>query len=134
MAEVTGKTIAEQAAERALNLYDAAQGVLLNAVKEYGPDVVNAILFVVRVNAAQKLFVSIVALTVLVVCIRGCYKTLKSTRCEDTKFLCCIGLIAMSVMAMFPICQLLNLWNWVALFMPEMALTHDAIELLKSKM
>ncbi len=134
MAEVTSKTIAEQAAERALNLYDAAQGVLLNAVKEYGPDVVDAILFVVRVNAAQRLLVSFVALAVLLAIMRACYKKFKTTKDEGTAFLCICGMVVAAIISACPLIGILSLWNWVALFMPEMALTRDAIELLKSKM
>ena len=134
MAEVTGKTIAEQAAERALNLYDAAQGVLLNAVKEYGPKVVDAILFVVRVNAAQRLLVSFVALAVLLAIMRACYEKFKTTKDETTTFLCVCGMAVVAIISAYPLSEILSLWNWVALFMPEMALTHDAIELLKSKM
>ena len=115
-------------------MYDAAQGVILNAVNEYGPDVVNAILFVVRINAAQRLLVSFVAIAVLFAIARSCYKHLKATKDEDVGMLCLVGLFMCATTAMYPLSQILNLWNWVALFMPEMALIHDAIELLKSKM
>ena len=138
----------EKASAKAFDIFSAAANVLTDGIKEYGPQVVDAVLWVVRIDAIQSLLIEwlwfVVCLIILVKIIRGWFyndwnKTLEDRNTDSAdisglQFLsvvigvfCCVGIIVSSS-------YVLDVWKYTAIVKPELYLVKKTMNIVEERM
>lgn len=125
------------AAEIQFNV-DAALAKLGELVAKHGPDAVNLAAQVVQINAVQTLLTGAASAVILGVAVKafGFFaRRQQAAYAEDDIGLPMIGwllvllgdLIAGGIATAYTLGDLLDVWAWVALFNPKLALAHEVL-------
>lgn len=136
------ETLIIKATETASSIFEAASNIITKAAMEYGPTAIDALLTVVRIDAAQKIIYGIIALLLIIVPLKV-NKYFKSKINElheeyrgssDYNF----GIFVMRVFGIvlfyFGINTLANIWLYVAIVKPELYLVKQAVDITKEKL
>ena len=132
------------AATKATNVFEAASNIITKGVELYGKDAVNAVLWVVRIDAIQHLVIAWV-LTIITLSFfkwewggfmkREWHKKIIAWSYDGIVYLplgiCNVILI---LILYFNSSQVLNVWNYVAVAKPELYLAKQAVEVVKDKL
>ena len=120
--------------QKALSIFDSLQtGVAQvgGAVVKYTPDVVEAGLTVVRIDAVQSIVTGLVCLGLFVSCvlkIRECNKIECYWDSCNVPFVGISSVICLVVSGCIAAVCLLNVWVWAGLFEPKLYIAHKIIE------
>jgi ABC-type proline/glycine betaine transport system permease subunit len=138
------ETLVTKAAESASNVFEAASNIISKAIEQYGQAAIDAVLWVVRIDAAQQLITAILAFLLLaifgLVLIFKTKSWFKSLNDMDSglgvvliiPYGIFIGFIAYTLNTKYD--TITNVWLYTALFKPELYLTKQAIDLAKKKL
>lgn len=134
------------AAEKATNVFEAAANILTDAVATYGPQAVDAVLWVVRFDAVQYLVIGwlmfIVAMSGAIFAWTGFTRRNWRRRwiegSEGDNFLQFImGLvlfITVILTGIHSIGRVTDVWQYVAVAKPELYLAKQAVDIVKAKL
>lgn len=132
----------EQLADKALtnagNVFEAVSQVISGAVANYGPSVVDAVLWVIRIDHIQPLLygsmVLIMAIVFWIVWGRRVKKQYLAVGCDvgnmdfGTGLLTFVGGFATLFFVIpFVISTLFNVWNWTAVVKPELWIAKQIV-------
>lgn len=120
---------------------DAALAKLGELVQQHGPDAVNLAAQVVQVNAAGNLIVGVLALAAAGGCAALIKRPLKVVREESAKdfmvrndareLFGVVGVVALTIvgtiLAIVSAVSLFDVWTWIGLFNPKLALAHEVL-------
>lgn len=155
MNEKTLATVADSWIERAVSssgdLFSAASKIIVDGVTEYGPMVVDSVLWVVRIDALQHIILSWLVIGVFVFAAAKLFKTAKDYKGrfyrEDTMHWSnweakkCHGndmilALVSAVVALFIFCvsPASNVWKYVAVVKPELYLVKKTIDLVEIRL
>lgn len=152
------ETLVQQAAGLASNAFDAVQNVIVNAVTQYGPSVVDALLWVVRIDALQHLASGWIPILLAIVAIRVSYKKFMAggeridqlrakegqvpysqivERVSEIQWVM-VGWASVIATALLvgalSFKQVTNVWYYVAVAKPELYLAKQAVDLTMAKL
>ena len=136
----------EAAASAATNVFEAASNILTTAVDKYGQQVVDAVLWVVRIDAIQ----SLVTWWIIFSCsvgfiywvVTGFTKRKWWEQLDDVAdqgggmmggFLV-IGCIISGVMTFVSASHITDVWTYTAVAKPELYLAKQAVDIVKTKL
>lgn len=109
----------------------AASGKLAQIAEQYGPQAVDTVLYIVRLNNAGKLFEGVLWVGVAYALFRvSRWCAEKAEGADDPIYslgglFCGVGTLISVWVALF---NLANFWNWVGLFAPELWLARKVFE------
>lgn len=134
------------AAEKATNVFEAAANILTDAVATYGPQAVDAVLWVIRFDAVQYLVIRwlmfIVSLSGAIFAWTGFTRRNWRERWirgsgDDNVLQFFMGLalfITIIVTGIHSIGRVTNVWQYVAVAKPELYLAKQAVDIVKAKL
>lgn len=134
----------DAAASAAGNVFEAASNILTTAVDKYGQTVVDAVLWVVRVDAIQILvtwwLTVLFALGVIYFMWTGFTRRNWQQRISDCggevilHFPVVAATVACVVVLSHGFYQVTNVWTYTAVFKPELYLAKQAVDVVKAKL
>ena len=134
----------QTAATTASNVFEAASNILTTAVEKYGQSVVDAVLWVVRIDALQLLVSAwgMVAVTfgVLYFITTGFTRRDWHNRIENggsDGFLyipVVMAFVAAIIIAMAQVSTITNVWLYTAIAKPELYLAKQAVDIVKERL
>ena len=103
---------------------------------QYAPDVVNSAIKVVQVNGLSRIFYGIIGIIGCFICVIVAKKL--ANKCTELKkrdgynsdwevgvaVSCVVGAVVTIVLAICSIIELCDVWNWIAMFDPKLALAN----------
>ena len=118
------------ATQKATELLDK----LTTLTEKYAPQVYQTAVDVVQIQAVGEICLSLFCLFSLYFCWRKILKLQKQGFFDDKdEFICILsvifGISSTLVMGMYSVCYLFDIWNWIALFNPELALAHKILNI-----
>lgn len=121
--------------DKLVDMLDALQNGVATVgdkVLEYGPDVVEMALWVVRIDGMQYLLTGIVcAMTSALLTFKYLNRLWEWARKHDegSEFMVTIVIFIISgLLTTIAIARLSNMWGWVAVFAPKLALAKKVVE------
>lgn len=123
---------------KTIELLDALQQGAVkvgDAMVQYSPDVVDAALQIVRIDGAASIFEGFVLGVLAYIGYKFCrrmYKALEDAKPTDDEVPLMLG-VALSgpttiVLAILSVSKVTQIWNWVAIFEPKLALAKRIVE------
>lgn len=150
--EVTMVTVADKAldkasllissaADKATDIFSAASNIISEGVKTYGPSVIDAVLWVVRIDALQQLLfgflLTIFSLTAFYLINLSKTKLQLWQHADATDGFSIGGAIVLSAALIFPlsagVSRITDLWLYTAVVKPELYLVKRTIDLVDKK-
>ena len=134
------------AADKASNVFEAASNIISHAVDVYGPQAVDAVLWVVRVDAIQALVLGWVMfflfLTSVIFVWTGFSNRNWLERWNDmgegrtfvTFILGVITLVTTILLGVNSIPRIVDVWQYTAVAKPELYLAKQAVDIVKAKL
>jgi len=118
------------ATQKATELLDK----LTTLAEKYAPQVYQTAIDVVQVQAIGEICLSLLCLLVLYLSWQKILKLYKQGFFDDTDEAACViscvlGLSMTFVIGLFSLFSLCDIWNWVALFNPDLALAHKILNI-----
>ena len=144
MADVTDKALDKadalvtMAADKAVDIFQAASNLIAESTSKYGPTVIDTVLNVVRVDHIQTLFLAYVGLAVMSVSIYKLVKWLNKPTNRDWDE-AIPGILLFSLIfevIVWNFCyvsKVLDVWEYVAVAKPELYLAKRTIDLVERK-
>lgn len=139
----TGAVI-EKAASMATDIFSAAAGIVTKGVEQYGPQVIDAVLMVVRIDAAQYLLIGWLT---FFVCVYGLWfiATGFTKRDWDNRIMSNLGELGVvavtvvfstmvGVLLFSAIPRITDVWKYTAIVKPELYLVKKTIDLVETKL
>jgi hypothetical protein len=155
MNEKTLATVADSWIERAVSssgdLFSAASKIIVDGVTEYGPMVVDSVLWVVRIDALQDLILSWLIVGFIVFAAAKLFKTVKDRKerfyredtmrwsnweakqCHGTDMVLAFASVAIALI-IFCVSPASNVWKYVAVVKPEFYLVKKTIDLVEIRL
>lgn len=134
------------AADKASNVFEAASNIISHAVDTYGPQAVDAVLWVVRVDAIQYLVLGwvmfLMFLTSVIFVWTGFsnrkwlerWDKMGEGRTFVTFILGVITLVVTFILGVNSIPRITNVWEYTAVAKPELYLAKQAVDIVKAKL
>lgn len=134
------------AADKASNVFEAASNIISHAVDTYGPQAVDAVLWVVRVDAIQYLVLGwvmfLMFLTSVIFVWTGFsnrewlerWDEMGEGRTLVTFILGVITLVVTIILGVNSIPRITNVWEYTAVAKPELYLAKQAVDIVKAKL
>ena len=134
------------AADKASNVFEAASNIISHAVDAYGPQAVDAVLWVVRVDAIQYLVLGwvmfLMFLTSVIFVWTGFSNRYWLERWDEmgegrmfvTFILGVITLGGSIILGVNSIPRITNVWEYTAVAKPELYLAKQAVDIVKAKL
>ena len=123
--------------QKVISMLDALQSGIAEVggqVVKYTPDVIDATLWVVRIDVISAIFSSLVVFLVTALLSKKFYNELQNTEYDvDKRVFCVIGLIGSSISALISFLCLADIWNFVALIEPKLYIAKQIIEATLTK-
>ena len=143
MAEVLNiDQVIAKALDKTVDVFEAVSKTLTNAVTEYGPQAVEAVLWVIRLDHIQILATGVLWLIVLLVFWFKWWKVLKAdyaknnNRVEYMSTQVCVptffALFFTVIISLNPVVEIFNVWNYVAVAKPEMWIAKQVVVKVES--
>lgn len=137
---VTWESIADKALDKAGDVFTSVSNVLNNAVTEYGPDVVNAVLWVIRIDNLQSLVIGLLFLIIYVIILRFLWINVikkEYLRCDreiinmDTGTIFVPGLVGViitfMVFGLTSVPKVFDAWTYVGIVEPKLWIAKQVI-------
>lgn len=130
-------SLVEAIGATAIDIFDASKKVVIDAIDQYGSQAIEAVLWVVRIDAIQTL---VVALFWCILAIVIFNKSLKNFKKYETgysninmRIVLFISMLLCVVALGFNLKPILNVWNYVAIVKPEIYLVKQVVDIVKNK-
>ena len=143
MKDNTGKVIenasslVEKIGTTAIDIFDASKKVVIDAIDQYGSQAIEAVLWVVRIDAIQTLIVAlfwcILAIWIFNKSLKNFKKYENSNFDSDMPIVWFISMFLCVVVLGFNLKPILNVWNYVAIAKPEIYLVKQVVDIVKNK-
>lgn len=118
------------AADRVVDYAIEKLDATFDAIEQATPAITEAALMVTRIELASHLAGGVLGLIVLLICVTLCSRVWHRCWGPDPKAIDGVNIVAMitCVPAFLFSLSLLNVWNWVGLWYPELYLIRKAVE------
>lgn len=120
----------------ASNIFDASKKVITDAIDQYGPQAIEAVLWVVRIDAIQVIVTSLFFVIVCVIIFNKCLKKFKESLLisySEMPFIWGACMLCVAVFGFIKFQPLINVWNYVAVVKPEVYLVKQVVDVVKNK-
>ena len=118
--------------EKLVSMLDALEKGAVHvgdAVVKYSPDVAEATLLVVRIDGVQNIVTGLICAVLAFLSAKACVKWLKASDGDDVYIpLIASALITALVTTQVDFFNLIDVWNWVAIFEPKLYLAKQIIK------
>lgn len=134
----------QAAATAATNVFEAASNIITTAVEKYGQSVVDAVLWVVRIDALQVLVTAWIMLLVVFAVgyfiVTGFTRRKWDERAESSGAAgpLFIGIVGYCIIGLFVVINhfstVTNVWLYTAIAKPELYLAKQAVDMVKERL
>ncbi len=144
MADSTEKVIdkasslVEAIGATSIDIFDASKKVVIDAIDQYGSQAIEAVLWVVRIDAIQTLFVALFWCILAIWIFNKSLKNFKkyengNIHSDNMHIVWFISMFLCVVTLGFNLKPILNVWNYVAIAKPEIYLVKQVVDIVKNK-
>ena len=140
MADSTEKVIdkasslVEKIGATAIDIFDASKKVVIDAIDQYGSQAIEAVLWVVRIDAIQTLVVALFWFILFIFIFKKSFdKFRQAIKQNDTPEVWFISMVVCTFLLFIKAAPLINVWNYVAVVKPEIYLVKQVVDIVKNK-
>lgn len=130
-------SLVEKIGATAIDIFDASKKVVIDAIDQYGSEAIDAVLWVVRIDAIQTLIVAlfwcILAIWIFNKSLKYFKKYENDNFDSDMPIVWFISMFLCVVVLGFNLKPILNVWNYVAIAKPEIYLVKQVVDIVKNK-
>lgn len=119
----------------AIDIFDASKKVVIDAIDQYGSQAIEAVLWVVRIDAIQTLVVALFWCILFIFIFKKSFdnkfrQTIKQNGMHEVWF---ISMVVCTFLWFIKAAPLINVWNYVAVVKPEIYLVKQVVDIVKNK-
>lgn len=118
----------------AIDIFDASKKVVIDAIDQYGSQAIEAVLWVVRIDAIQTLVVALFWFILFIFIFKKSFdKFRQAIKQNDTPEVWFISMVVCVFFWFIKAAPLINVWNYVAVVKPEIYLVKQVVDIVKNK-
>lgn len=129
-------TLVESIGVTAIDMFDASKKVVIDAIDQYGPQAIEAVLWVVRIDAIQTLVTALFCLILGVFIFKNSldkFKSYDNNPYSDMSVFWFISMVLSVIFVGYTMKPLIDVWNYVAVVKPEIYLVKQVVDIVKNK-
>lgn len=127
-------SLVEKIGETAIDIFDASKKVVIDAIDQYGSQAIEAVLWVVRIDAIQTLVVALFWFILFIFIFKKSFdKFRQAIKQNDTPEVWFISMVVCVFLWFIKAAPLINVWNYVAVVKPEIYLVKQVVDIVKNK-
>ena len=128
-------SLVEKVGATAIDIFDASKKVVIDAIDQYGSQAIEAVLWVVRIDAIQTLVVALFWCILFIFIFKKSFdnkfrQTIKQNGMHEVWF---ISMVVCTFLWFIKAAPLINVWNYVAVVKPEIYLVKQVVDIVKNK-